>query len=317
LDLGEPLFKRLVPMHDYLVSDEQRPDASRIQPLGLVWWKPELIKQPATKRALIWWSEGGSQPQAVMRSSWNDPKATFIGIKAGSANNSHGHMDVGSFVIEANGVRWAVDLGRDGYTLPRQHGLGEDLFLAAQESKRWSMFCNGSDSHNILRFNGATQWVDGKSELTPVVEKSLIPGYKMDLTPIYAGQMDAVQRGFSLRPDKSIFIQDEWHAGSHGAAVTWQMITYASVELKKNEIVLTQAGETLRLLVISKDIAHLSVQNATGLLNVWDRDHPGLKRLTIRINTLPKSDGRLAIIADPTGKAEPVNLDKLIPLSKW
>lgn len=83
-----------------------------------------------------WWSEGGAQPQAVLRSSWNDKRATYVGIKAGSANNGHGHMDIGSFILEANGVRWAVDLGRDGYTLPRQHGLGGDLFLSSQESKR-------------------------------------------------------------------------------------------------------------------------------------------------------------------------------------
>ena len=316
-DMAEPLFKRLKPMHEYLVSDSMRHDASRLLPLGLLWWNPSVIKKLVTKRALNWWSEGGSQPQAIMRSSWDDKRATFVGIKAGSASNGHGHMDVGSFVLEANGIRWAVDLGRDGYTLPRQHGLGGDLFLATQESKRWSMFCNGSESHNILRFNQTNQWVDGKAEIILANEKSVSPGYKIDLTPIYAGQMTAVQRGFHLRPDKSVLIQDEWLSGERGASVSWQMITYANVELKKDEVVLTQSGERMRLLVVSDDVVHLSVQKVAGILNVWDKPHPGLKRITIRLNTLPQSSGRLAIIADPSGKAETIKPEQLLPLAKW
>jgi len=317
VDMTEPLFKRLKPMHEYLVSDSTRDDASRLLPLGLLWWNPSVIKMPVAKRALNWWSEGGSQPQAVMRSSWNDKRATYVGIKAGSAGYGHSHMDVGSFVLEANGIRWAVDLGRDGYTLPRQHGLGGDLFLATQESKRWSMFCNGSESHNILRFNGTNQWVDGKAEIIPLKEKSVSPGYKIDLTPIYSGQMASVQRGYNLRPDKSVLIQDEWQSGERGASVTWQMITYANVELMKDEIVLTQSGETMRLIVVTDVVAHLSVQEVAGLLNVWDKPHPGLKRITIRLNTLPKSAGRLAIIADPSGKAETIKPEQLLPLVQW
>jgi len=317
VDKAEPLFKRLKPMHEYLVSDSTRDDASRLLPLGLLWWNPSVIKTPVAKRALNWWSEGGSQPQAIMRSSWDDKRATFIGIKAGSAGYGHSHMDVGSFVLEANGIRWAVDLGRDGYTLPRQHGLGGDLFLATQESKRWSMFCNGSESHNILRFNGTNQWVDGKAKIIPVKQKSVLPGYKIDLTPIYAGQMASVQRGFNLRPDKSVLIQDEWQSGERGASVSWQMITYANVELKKDEIVLAQSGEIMRLMVVSDVVAHFSVQEVSGLLNVWDKPHPGLKRITIRLNTLPKSAGRLAIIADPSGKAETIKPEQLLPLVQW
>jgi hypothetical protein len=317
LDMAEPLFKRLKPMHEYLVSDETRDDASRIQPLGLIWWDPALLNMPVASRQLNWWSEGGSQPQAVMRASWEDKRATFVGIKAGSAGNSHGHMDVGSFVLEANGVRWAVDLGRDGYTLPRQHGLGEDLFLATQESKRWAIFCNGPESHNILRFNGTNQWVAGKAEIVPVKEKSVSPGYKMDLSPIYSGQMVSVHRGINLRTDKSVLIQDEWQTGERGAAVTWQMITYANVEMKKNEIVLTQSGETMRLLVVSDGITHLSVQEVKGLLNVWDLDHKGLKRITIRLNTLSNSTGRLAVIADPSGKTKTFKPDDILPLANW
>jgi len=34
--------------------------------------------------------------------------------RAGSAGLNHGHMDAGSFVLDAGGVRWACDLGAQG-----------------------------------------------------------------------------------------------------------------------------------------------------------------------------------------------------------
>lgn len=179
------------------------------------------------------------------------------------------------------------------------------------------MFCNGSESHNILRFNGTNQWVNGKAELIPVKDKSMSPGYKIDLTPVYSGQMVSVQRGFNLRSDKSVLIQDEWQSGERGASVSWQMITFADVELKKNEVVLAQSGEAFWLKVVSDDVAHLSVQDVAGLLNVWDKPHPGLKRITIRLNSLPKSSGRLAIIASPSAKSEIIKPVQLLPLKYW
>ncbi|MBC7889645.1 MAG: heparinase II/III family protein [Ferruginibacter sp.] len=317
IDMAEPLFKRLAPMHSYLVSDNAKADASRIQPLGLLWWNPELLNKKAAPRKLNWWSEGGSQPQAVMRSAWNDKNATFVGIKAGKAGISHGHMDVGSFILEAKGIRWAVDLGRDGYTLPRQHGLGNDLFLPTQESKRWAIFCNGAESHNIIRFNGAPQWIEGKADLVPTTNKAVSPGYKMDLTPVYAGQVVSAQRGFNLRSDKSMLIQDEWETGERGTAITWQWLTYAKVELKANQVLLSQSNESLQLLVVSKDVIHLSVQDVGSPQNVWDAAHPGLKRITIRINAPAKQLGRIAIIADPSLKAEHDAPELLLPLNEW
>jgi hypothetical protein len=73
----------------------------------------------------------------------------------------------------------------------------------------------------------------------------------------------------------------------------------------------------MHLMVVSDAVNHLSVQDVTGLLNVWDKPHPGLKRITIRLNTLPKSFGRLVILADPSGTAEKIKPEQVLPLAKW
>lgn len=59
----------------------------------------------------------GSAGIVTMRSSWN-PESSFVGIHAGDNQASHGDLDIGTFVIDALGERWAIDLGMDNYNLP-------------------------------------------------------------------------------------------------------------------------------------------------------------------------------------------------------
>lgn len=103
-DLIQREVANLTKLSEVLTSGAPRGDASRMLPLALPWHESALKAKPATPPPLKWWSEGGTQPQAVIRSAWNDPHATFIGIKAGKADDSHAHMDIGSFILEANGV---------------------------------------------------------------------------------------------------------------------------------------------------------------------------------------------------------------------
>ena len=77
------------------------------------------------------WSSEGETPVTVHRSSWADPDATFVGLKGGSPSANHGQMDTGSFVLDAGGVRWAVDLGAEGY-----HGIeSRGMVLAAEDAE--------------------------------------------------------------------------------------------------------------------------------------------------------------------------------------
>ncbi|MCM8821879.1 MAG: heparinase II/III-family protein [Candidatus Omnitrophica bacterium] len=53
----------------------------------------------------------------TMRSDWEDRDAIFVGFKAGKNSFSHSHLDIGSFVMDALGHRWIIDLGYDNYNL--------------------------------------------------------------------------------------------------------------------------------------------------------------------------------------------------------
>ena len=106
------------------------------------------------------WSSEGEVPITIHRSSWTDPNATFVGFKGGSPSANHGQMDIGSFVLDADGVRWAMDLGAEGY-----HGIesrGMNLWDRSQDSDRWTIFRQCNAGHNTLVIDGQLQRAAGR-----------------------------------------------------------------------------------------------------------------------------------------------------------
>src|SRR5690554_352124 len=98
----------------YLEGDQAANVRNRIIPTALFWGTDINLSQLKRPEKLIWYGQGDS-PVALMRSSWTDPNAIFVGFKAGAANVNHAHMDVGSFVLDALGERWAMDFGAQSY----------------------------------------------------------------------------------------------------------------------------------------------------------------------------------------------------------
>ena len=86
----------------------KKPSNDRLLPAVMIWsagLKMDKITNPSKKI----WIGGGKNPVALMRTSWTDPNAIYAGLKAGSPSVNHAHMDVGSFIMDADGVRWEMD----------------------------------------------------------------------------------------------------------------------------------------------------------------------------------------------------------------
>ncbi len=88
---------------------------------------------------------------ACFRSAWNDRNALYVGFKgAGSANNGHSHLDAGSFVLDWQGQRWALDRGMERYQVPGYFG-----------PQRWKYFSReqpfAQHAHNRWRYSGSAR----------------------------------------------------------------------------------------------------------------------------------------------------------------
>ncbi len=287
-------------------------------PLALIFWDPKLAGAQAPTTRPLNWSTTGMQPVAAMRTAWDDPRATFVALKGGRLPESHAHMDVGSFVLEADGVRWAVDPTAENYRHARANGIqNRDLFdTVTPDSKRWGIFRNGPDGHNILRFDGKLQEPDGKAEIFPA-KKAGATAYQVDLTPIYKRQVRAVRRGFSLQPDHSIVIQDEWQAGAEPVAASWQWLTHAQVTKDADGLLLKQDGQSLRLRVAGTNVQGIDIEDVSKPRKPFDSPNPGLNRIVIRLRTEAGKDGRLVVVAQPQGRPTTSKEPAIVPLGEW
>ncbi len=268
----------------------------RLFPFALLWYKPESPEGGGAAPIPLQWLGRGENPVAVHRSALGDVSATYVGIKGGSPSGNHAHMDGGSFIMEADGVRWALDLGMEDYN--RVETLGVDLWNMKQESQRWELFRLGAESHNLLRFNGAKQAVKGNGQFVRFHADGAQGHSVLDLTSLYPG-LASVQRDVVLLPSRAVLFQDEWTAGAEAVDVSWQWITKAAVQVRPGEIELTQNGKRLTLRLLAPADVRVEVRPAQDLQQWADADNPGVKRIDLKTRTAAGETGSFRVLAVP------------------
>lgn len=262
-------------------------------PLEILWWAPNLYDKSKTETPKHYTAKGGLA-LGVMRSSWNDPNASFVAIKGGTPNYSHGHTDVGSFVLETNGVRWAVDLGTESYDKMRAAKL--DLWNYSQNSSRWTTFRVGPEGHNILRFDGENQQIEGKATIKELKTKKGTFGNAVDLTSLYSKKAEKVERSIFLNTDKSMLIQDEWTTKEQAVEVAWQWLTKAIVSKTATGLLLEQDGKQLEIKVVEPSSGiSIEIEDVSTAKNLQDSPNPNLTRIVIKQKTAANSKGKLFV----------------------
>lgn len=175
---------------------------------------------------------------AFLRSRWKDPEAVFVGFKGGSNQADHAHLDLGSFVFDAFGVRWAADLGPDDYDIPGYWDMKEG-------GDRWRLFRLANFSHNTPVLNGDLQRSGASASLIRTGTTGSASFAVMDLSGAYLPHAGSVHRGIALFEDGTTVVQDEIAWLGPERRVRWQVMTDAQIALSGSEAVLTQNGRTL------------------------------------------------------------------------
>lgn len=237
--------------------------SDRLLPAMMIWnagITKSLVKEPVR----LMWTGGGKNPVALMRTSWSNPDAIFVGFKGGSPRVNHGHMDVGSFVMESEGVRWAMDFGAQDYNSLEQKGV--DLWNMSQNSQRWEVFRYNNFVHNTLTVNGQLQRVDGKAEMISSSSNLQFMNAIMDLAPVYSGQLTAAKRGVAIPDNKYVIVRDEIQPASDNTTVRWTMLTSASVNITGPGM--AELTKNNRKLIIKVN------QPASVTMKTWSTDPP-------------------------------------------
>jgi hypothetical protein len=283
---------------------------NRIFPMLLVWAQPlEGISPPAETH----WKGEGRTPVAMHRSGWNED-ATFVAVKGGSPGANHAHMDVGTFVMDAAGVRWAVDLGAQSYHDLESQGIA--LWDSGQDGQRWEVFRLSNLSHNVLVVDDKRQHVAGHAPLVGYTDQGPMPHTIVELSPVYEGQLAAAKRGVGLRDDDSVLIQDEIETLDRETSIRWGMVTRADVEIRDAQTaVLSQDGQRLVVRVVGPSDAALEIYETADPPHDYDAPNPGTRMLGFTVEVSASTEARWAVHLSPGGEvAEP---PAVRPLADW
>jgi hypothetical protein len=262
----------------------------------LLWYQPEPAGAPPPRVPTGAMFRGGAGV-AAFRSRWNDPDATYIAFKGGDNRAHHGHLELGTFVLDALSERWAVDLGSDNYNLPT--------------AGRWSYYRYSTPGHNTITINGANQLENANA---PLVAFHLAPDRSFavaDLTDAYVPNARKLLRGIELlNGGRDVLVQDEIQLRKNDQ-VAWTMHTRAAVELRGRTAILRQNGKTLTARLLYPPGVAFSLEPATAPPPQNRND--GVSRLMIRFRAVEPT--HVAVLFTP-GDVDPV-IPKLQPVSWW
>src|SRR4030042_5412969 len=164
------------------------------------------FNQITTPEENIWVGQG-ENPVAIMRTSWTDPDAIYAGLKTGSPSVNHGHMDAGSFIMDAKGERWVMDFGMQDYNSLESAGV--NLWNMGQTSTRWDVFRYNNLAHNTLTINNQYQKVTGKATVISYSGQADLLNAVTDMSSVYAGYLKKAIRGLAIVDNQYVMVRDE------------------------------------------------------------------------------------------------------------
>ncbi|TFK64509.1 hypothetical protein BDN72DRAFT_263863 [Pluteus cervinus] len=292
---------------EYALFQREQHDAA--EPWSMFWYDPTVSGAFWNSLPLDRFFDDGLDQWGSMRSSWTDSDALFVAIKAGKlqGHQTHNDLDVGDFVLDALGTRWAGEFGSGDYLAP-------DYFTSdAQDAVRWQYYRKMTEGQNTILVNRANQNVaaaptvnhdssgteQGSSTVFTVPDGSTAY-WTTDMTSAYF-DATSVKRGVRLLNERrQVLLQDEINATG---TVDWRMHTNATVETSGTTATLTRDGQTMIVSILNPPTgaAFTTTEPAARYPTdptppAPDQPNPGI---TVLIISLPAGQYTLEVLFSP------------------
>lgn len=241
----QPAYRR----YQTRLVDDGKQEGSRFSALNLLWYQPNA-EDKALPRDAVYRRVG----VATFRTAWDDRDAWFVGFKGGDNRFNHGNLDLGSFVLDAMGQRWAVDVGPDDYNMPGYFDRGVN-------GQRWTYYRMRAEGHNTLLINPGEDADQDPMAVAKIATYESEPSHAsmtLDLTPGYAADAKAVQRTMTLHRGEGepprVTLEDRMELKQPGE-VWWLMHTPAQITVADDgrSAMLTQSDAKLRVVLAESD----------------------------------------------------------------
>jgi len=188
---------------------------------------------------------------ATMRSGYNDQSAIYTALHAGKIAVYHGQMDMGQFIIDGFGTRFASDLGLENYNTP-----GENV----------TKYRYREEGHNTIVINPSMD--GGQHRKGAAIVERFESGESSafaitDMTSGYKDQVKSIKRGLKLTNNRSaIIVQDEIKSDTEND-VWWFMHSRQPIEVSED-------GKSALLYGEHRNMRVTLLQDTPGTFSVMD-----------------------------------------------
>ncbi len=298
--------------------DEQECNQMAPYALDLLFYDPALASDKAELPLDLIYGD-----QALMHNEYHTQDSIYVSMHSGKNNSTHGHMDAGTFLIDALGVRWAQELGHDEYSQTNYWSFRQRGYLYRLSTQGQNVLALNPTIELGQTWNGAAKFTRfesaGRGALAVV-----------DLTDVYGARVNEARRGIKLDHDRSqIVVQDELHLRGEND-LYWFMHTMADAKVAKDgkSVILKQDGKTMYVtLQTNVKNARFSVEAETPLdgsgvrPSVWTISTQ-VKRLQIHA---PGASGNVTLSVrfipmedeDVPENLKDISVEKMQPITKW
>lgn len=239
----------------------------------------------------------------------NNDNALYVGMHGGDNSSSHGHLDAGSFFIQAQGETWAQgNLGLESpypsdyftATAPSYNAASTNT---AQTRGRFYYYRVKTEGKNCLVFNPDARPEQNPTGIATVVSKANdgIGGYHIiDLSSVYSRDVSTYRRGIKLnRNNGFISVQDEF-TPNKGSTVYWLMHSPATdglaISANGKTATMTKNGKTFFAVIQSPSNAVFErVDRSTSQINYLTETSPIFSSIMAGKNTPNQWYGKLQI----------------------
>lgn len=261
--------------------------------LSSLWYNREYTAESSDfsdePKALYLESDLG-QDMVLFRSEYLLETATFAGIKGGYNFINHGDLDIGTFVFDSMGERWAEELGPGAYDAP-------GYFLNTPAGGRWKNYSKRAEGQNTLVINPdmtlEDQYVLAESKFIHFEPRGDGGFCTLDMTDAYRmnGASD-VKRSFELYDNySSLKITDEISCIIR-SDIYWFMHTKAQIDISEDgkTAVLTLGEKQMK--AVSHSDGVFSVMKAEAMKGSfeYDEEYDDIHKLTVKLEKVKNAE---------------------------
>ena len=274
-------------------ANVERTSSGREDALSLLWYDRSYTADSSdfsSEPLSVYMPSDVGQELVLMRSAYLDKNATFAGIKSGYNYTNHGDLDVGTFVFDSMGERWAEELGPGAYDAP-------GYFVNLPAGGRWKNYCKRAEGQNTLVINPnlalEDQYALAECKFTEFEATDNGGECTLDMTDAYRmNGATKVTRNFELYNNRtSLEITDNVRC-IIPSEIYWFMHTKADIEISDDGkiAILTINGKQMKATLHSDGEFSVMPAEALGGRYEYDEDYSDINKLTVHLDGVSKAE---------------------------